>query len=258
MGQIINYLPSEANAEPWEKRQESILTIWKCKAISWTLNFIFLEICDGSHVGGKMKNDFYCTLETDFVFMELYLIPAEMNLRSCLFWAWQVWRASGWPLGFTSLGVVRALWPQLPALQQGSSSSAGLGTTNIQSLVPVSRFLVHPHMTMSSQKSRLHRVSNLGRTVDAVQLLTSLDIVFWWSIHFRDLTGNEKERDNPSLLKRQKGKCGKYSSTLPQKYLNVLVIWVIATCSDSSNAKYVTEIPRKTRCPYSFQQWVTS
>lgn len=124
---------------------------------------------------------------------------------------------------------------------EGNSSGAGLGTANIQSLATVSRFLVHPHMTMSSQKSRLHRLSNLGRTVDALQLLTSLDIVFWWSIHFRDLTGNEKERDNPSLLKRQKRKCGKYSSPQPQKYLNVLVIWVIATCSDSSNAKYVTE-----------------
>lgn len=65
-------------------------------------------------------------------------------------------------LADTSLWVLRALWPQLPVLQRGNSSGAALGTTNIQSLVPLSRVLVHPHMTMSSQKSRLHRVSVWG------------------------------------------------------------------------------------------------
>lgn len=43
-GEIMNDLPSEVNAEPGEKRQDSILTIWKCKAINWTLNFSFLDI----------------------------------------------------------------------------------------------------------------------------------------------------------------------------------------------------------------------
>lgn len=43
-GEMMNDLPSEVSAEPGEKRQDSILTIWKCKAISWTLNFSFLDI----------------------------------------------------------------------------------------------------------------------------------------------------------------------------------------------------------------------
>lgn len=40
----MNDLPSEVNAELGEKRQECILTIWKCKTFGWTLNFSFLDI----------------------------------------------------------------------------------------------------------------------------------------------------------------------------------------------------------------------
>lgn len=83
----MNDLPSQVNAELGEKRQECILTIWKCKALGWTLNFSFLDISMMALMWEEKKtnkNYFYCTLETEFVFMELYLIPAEMNLRSCL------------------------------------------------------------------------------------------------------------------------------------------------------------------------------